>query len=223
MPFEPSDDFPSHTPDQPQVRPYGAEASMLDCLASGQSARAREMILHASAIANVAVADVVVGARSVVVIHGAADGESIRDILRDVSFQEQLSYPSDSREVTEIAVCYDGDDLDSVAKQCGLTTGEVVALHTAADFVVEFCGFAPGFAYLTGLPAALVLPRRTTPRARVSAGSVAIAAHYSAVYPRESPGGWHLLGTTTHELWDINRRPPATLQPGMRVRFVELA
>jgi KipI family sensor histidine kinase inhibitor len=122
----------------------------------------------------------------------------------------------------EIFVRYDGDDLDFVAEQCGITTRDVISLHTSVDFTVEFCGFAPGFAYLIGLPSSLILPRRTTPRPRVTAGSVAIAAHYSAVYPRESPGGWHVLGTTTHDMWDIDRRPPAVLQPGMRVRFVEL-
>ena len=207
----------------PVVLAYGAEASMLDHLAAGQSARAREAVLREIAIAGVVAHDVVVGARSLVVTHQANDGEKVRAILRDVSLHTTPEFSPDTQHFVEIAVRYNGDDLDSVAQQCGITTREVISLHTDADFVVEFCGFAPGFAYLTGLPLTLVLPRRTTPRPRVAAGSVAIAAHYSAVYPRESPGGWHLLGNTTHEMWNINRHPPAFLQPGTHVRFVELA
>jgi KipI family sensor histidine kinase inhibitor len=90
------------------------------------------------------------------------------------------------------------------------------------EYEVSFCGFAPGFAYLVGLPHQLHLPRRASPRTRVPAGSVAIAATYSAVYPRESPGGWHLLGTTNASMWDVSRQPPALLQPGMGVRFVRV-
>ena len=85
---------------------------------------------------------------------------------------------------------------------------------------VLFLGFSPGFGYLGPLPAALVVPRRATPRTRVPAGSVAIAGPHAAVYPVESPGGWHLLGRTAMQLWDPRRTPPATLRPGDRVRFV---
>jgi len=89
--------------------------------------------------------------------------------------------------------------------------------------VVEFCGFAPGFAYLRGLPPQLHLPRRASPRTQVPAGSVAIAAHYSAVYPNDSPGGWHLVGTTSLSVWDANQNPPALLQPGTAVRFTVIS
>jgi len=99
----------------------------------------------------------------------------------------------------------------------------VISLHSGADYRVAFCGFAPGFAYLIGLPKTLHTARRESPRAQVPAGSVAIAAGYSAVYPRESPGGWHLLGTTTATMWDSTRDVPALLQPGQRVRFVRVA
>jgi len=119
-----------------------------------------------------------------------------------------------------IPVTYDGDDLESVAEAVGRPVDEVVALHSTADYSVAFCGFAPGFAYLTGLPAELRLPRHRTPRTSVPAGAVAIAAEYSAVYPRSSPGGWHLLGTTALSLFDPHRDPPALLEPGVRVRFV---
>jgi KipI family sensor histidine kinase inhibitor len=98
----------------------------------------------------------------------------------------------------------------------------VVAAHTATTFRVGFCGFAPGFAYLTGLPAALAVPRHPTPRTKVPAGSVALADTYCGVYPTESPGGWQLIGRTDVVLFDVAATPPALLVPGVRVRFVEV-
>jgi KipI family sensor histidine kinase inhibitor len=118
-----------------------------------------------------------------------------------------------------IQVDYDGADLLVVADACAVTPGQLVAMHTDALYTVAFCGFMPGFGYLVGLPPALHLPRRPTPRTRVPAGSVAIAAEFAGVYPREGPGGWHLLGHTDALLWDDDREPPALLQPGMNVRF----
>ena len=100
---------------------------------------------------------------------------------------------------------YDGEDLADVAAACGMSTDEVVRRHVAGRYTCAFCGFAPGFAYLTGLDPALHLPRRPTPRTRVPAGAVAIAAEYTAVYPSPSPGGWHLLGT--HRRRAVGRRP----------------
>jgi KipI family sensor histidine kinase inhibitor len=120
----------------------------------------------------------------------------------------------------EIPVRYDGDDLGVVAATTGLTMDEVIATHAAPLYSVAFCGFTPGFGYLRGLDARLHIPRRATPRTRVPAGSVAIAAEYTAVYPRPSPGGWHLLGTTRAVMFDPDRSPPALFQPGAHVRFV---
>lgn len=119
----------------------------------------------------------------------------------------------------DIDVRYDGEDLAAVAEAVGLSIAEVVELHSGAEYRVEFCGFAPGFAYLSGLPSRLHLPRRATPRVRVPAGSVAIAADYSAVYPSASPGGWHLLGSTSTVVWDVQQTPPSPLRPGVAVRF----
>ncbi|WP_020671527.1 5-oxoprolinase subunit B family protein [Amycolatopsis nigrescens] len=118
-----------------------------------------------------------------------------------------------------VPVRYDGDDLGDVARQSGLTPDEVVRRHTGSAFTVAFCGFAPGYGYLTGLDPALRLPRRGTPRVRVPAGSVAVAGEYSAIYPHESPGGWHLIGRTALRVWDLDRDPPGLLTPGTRVRF----
>jgi biotin-dependent carboxylase-like uncharacterized protein len=118
-----------------------------------------------------------------------------------------------------IPVRYDGADLADVAKATGLSEDEVVSVHTGPNYTVAFTGFAPGFGYLTGLDERLRLPRRDTPRTRVPAGAVAVAGEFTGVYPRPSPGGWHLLGSTTAPLWDPSREAPALLRPGMTVRF----
>lgn len=120
-------------------------------------------------------------------------------------------------------VRFDGPDLDEVAQRTSRSVAEIVESMTSGSFEVAFCGFAPGFGYLTGLPEFLHLPRRSSPRTRVEAGSVAVAAGYAAVYPFASPGGWHLLGHCDVPLWDLNRTPPAMMIPGRQVRFVEFS
>ncbi|MEU0372530.1 5-oxoprolinase subunit PxpB [Streptomyces sp. NPDC006283] len=120
----------------------------------------------------------------------------------------------------EIPVRYDGPDLAEVAALWGVTGDEAVRIHSSLEFRVAFCGFAPGFGYLTGLPQRYAVPRRATPRTAVPAGSLALAGPYTGVYPRSSPGGWQLVGTTDAVLWDTARDPAALLSPGTRVRFV---
>jgi KipI family sensor histidine kinase inhibitor len=122
-------------------------------------------------------------------------------------------------EGVEFDVTYDGADLAEVARLSGLTPAEVVAAHTATPLRVGFGGFAPGFAYLVGGDPRLHMPRRTEPRTRVPAGSVGLAGEFSGVYPRESPGGWQLIGRTDAALWDVTRDEPALLTPGMWVQF----
>ncbi|MEV6420405.1 allophanate hydrolase subunit 1 [Streptomyces sp. NPDC051662] len=123
-------------------------------------------------------------------------------------------------DTVELPVRYDGPDLAEVAALWGVPPEEVARIHSAAEFRVAFCGFAPGFGYLTGLPARYAVPRRPTPRTAVPPGSVALAGPYTGVYPRSSPGGWQLIGTTDTVLWDPERVPAALLAPGTRVRFV---
>lgn len=125
-------------------------------------------------------------------------------------------------ELIEIQVRYDGPDLADVAEHTGLSRDVVVAAHTEQTWRVGFFGFAPGFAYLVGEDKRLHVPRRDEPRTKVPAGSVGLAGEFSSVYPRESPGGWQLIGTTEDPMWDTDRDPPALLQPGSRVRFVDL-
>lgn len=118
-----------------------------------------------------------------------------------------------------LRIRYDGPDLGEVAEATGMSVADVIELHSATTFHVAFAGFSPGFTYLTGLPEQLQLPRRANPRPSVPAGSLAIAAHYCAIYPSASPGGWHLLGTSNAELFNAHRNPPNLLRPGMTVRF----
>jgi KipI family sensor histidine kinase inhibitor len=118
----------------------------------------------------------------------------------------------------ELRAAYDGPDLDDVARATGITTDEVKRLHATAIYTVETMGFAPGFAYLTGLDARLVLPRRATPRPRVPAGSIGLAGAYTAVYPFDSPGGWHLVGHVVGVTMFDSDGP--LLRLGDRVRFV---
>ena len=115
---------------------------------------------------------------------------------------------------------YDGEDLPAVADHWGVDVPAVVDRLAGTAFRVAFCGFAPGFAYLTGLPADLSVPRLPSPRPRVPAGSVALAGPYAGIYPTASPGGWLLVGRTTLTLFDVHADPPARLGPGTRVRLV---
>lgn len=118
-----------------------------------------------------------------------------------------------------IEVRYDGPDLEEVGERTGLSASGVIAAHTGRIWTVAFGGFAPGFAYLTGGDSRLHVPRRDSPRTSVPAGAVGLAGEFSGVYPRSSPGGWQLIGTTQQVLWQPDRTPPALLRPGTAVRF----
>jgi KipI family sensor histidine kinase inhibitor len=119
----------------------------------------------------------------------------------------------------EIPVVYDGPDLAEVATRLGLAADEVVARHTGTPWTVAFAGFAPGFGYLTGGDPVFDVPRRGSPRPRITAGSVGLAGRFSGVYPHDSPGGWQLIGRTGTRVWDLDREEPALLLPGVEVRF----
>jgi KipI family sensor histidine kinase inhibitor len=115
---------------------------------------------------------------------------------------------------------YDGEDLADVAELLSCSVEEVVRRHTSEEWAVAFCGFAPGFGYLTGLPERLQQPRLDSPRTKVPQGSVGIAGEFTAAYPRATPGGWRLIGRTEITLFDPKADPPALLAPGDQVRFV---
>jgi KipI family sensor histidine kinase inhibitor len=125
-----------------------------------------------------------------------------------------------------LPVCYEGGgamDLDVVAAQTGMTRAQVIECHCAESYYVYMLGFLPGFGYLGDLPEPLRLPRRHDPRVRVPKGAVAIAAGFTAIYPLDSPGGWHIIGRSPAVLFDPGAAEPALLAPGDMVRFRPVA
>ena len=157
--------------------------------------------------------DVVPGAETVLFDGLPGPRDRLEQELRDWTPTAGAAGP-----LVELTVTYDGPDLEDVAEAWGCTVQEVVDRHRATSFVSAFCGFSPGFAYLSGSPAEV--SRLATPRTRVPAGSVALAGRWCGVYPTPSPGGWRIIGHTDAVLWDATRAEPALLAPGTRVRFV---
>jgi KipI family sensor histidine kinase inhibitor len=168
------------------------------------------------------VVDVIPAARTVLLVTDPA-----RTSLSAVADAVRRTTPrTDDRtggEVVELPVHYDGEDLEELARLLDLTPEELVQRHSGTEWTVAFGGFAPGFAYLTQPGGQWDVPRRSTPRTKVPPGSVALAGEFSGVYPRESPGGWQLIGRTDVAVFDLDRDPPALLRPGVRVRFVDAA
>ncbi len=207
-----------------QRRSYGPTAWILDDVADPAG-----LALSISSAALSGVREVIPAESTVVVVCERSDATAIGDRLDAINLDVIIPQPIAVAEVGPftIEVVYDGDDLGEVADATGLSVDEVISRHVAGHYRVAFCGFSPGFAYLSGLDPLLHLPRRATPRTRVPAGAVAVAAGYSAVYPGVSPGGWHLIGTTiptiTATLWDPHTDPPAALWPGRSVRFRQAA
>ncbi|WP_431948846.1 5-oxoprolinase subunit B family protein [Actinacidiphila sp. bgisy167] len=162
------------------------------------------------------VREIVPGERTVL-LSGVADAAALSAGLRGWSVTARAAGIGP---LVEIPVRYDGPDLAVVAERWGVPEQDVAVVHSGTEHRVAFCGFAPGFAYMTGLGERYGIPRRAEPRTSVPAGSVAVAGRYTGIYPRSSPGGWHLIGTTSVRLWDLDREPAALLAPGTRVRFV---
>ena len=167
------------------------------------------------------VADLVPAAETLLVVAAeGADVDAVRQRLAGLEVDESDDAQQDG-ETLEIPVRYDGPDLADVAELTGLSEREVVEAHTGSTWRVAFGGFAPGFGYLVGGDPRLEVPRRESSRTKVPTGAVGLAGTFSGVYPRESPGGWQLIGTTSEQMWDLDRDPPALLVPGAVVRFVE--
>jgi len=168
------------------------------------------------------VVDVVPAARTVLLVidPDATTTDRVRAAVEGREAATRDRSGADDREVLEVPVVYDGEDLGDVADILGCDRDEVVRRHTTGLWTVAFCGFAPGFGYLTADEGTWQLPRRRSPRTKVPAGSVALAAEFTGVYPRASPGGWQLIGRTDLPPFDLDRDPPAVLSPDTRVRFV---
>ena len=175
-----------------------------------------------SAAAHAGIVELVPGARTVLVrIDPNVSGLGAIEqwLTTHLPADAESRVPSSGSMIT-VPVSYDGDDLAVVADAWGCSLEAVAARHTAVEWVCAFIGFAPGFGYLVpggvGLPS---VPRRATSRPTVPPGSVALASEYCGIYPRESPGGWQLIGRTAVSLWDADRDSPALVTPGTRVRF----
>lgn len=217
-----------------RLLPAGADAVLVELETLAETLRAAAWLRHLREAGSgpwALVVDVVPGARSVLVTVGPGRGAgAIRAaIARDLPRQVGQAVPgrgtddrlgfSGADEVVVVPVLYDGPDLAEVARHTRRSVQDVVATHVAADWVVAFMGFSPGFGYLTSGGGQLQVPRRAEPRTRVRPGSVGLAGEFTGIYPRESPGGWQIIGQTDATLWDLDLTPAAVLRPGVRVRF----
>ena len=171
------------------------------------------------------VVDVVPAFASVTVYYAPAHISGYAQLCAEIEARAQRAdagvLTQESRSV-EIPVCYEGDfgcDLADVATHTGLTVARVIELHSGADYLVHAVGFAPGFAYLGGLPEKLHTPRRATPRTSVPAGTVGIGGEQTGVYSLATPGGWNLIGRTPLKMFDATRAEPALLRVGDQVKF----
>lgn len=194
-----------------QLRPVGPAAVLAEV---GDAAGAVALATWARAQDVPAVE--VVPAAETVLFDGVADLGRLSSLLDRWHPGEQAA----PGPLVEVPVVYDGADLEDVADRWGTDVAGVVARHSEVEYVSAFCGFAPGFAYLAGLPDGLAVPRLASPRPRVPAGAVGLAGAWCGIYPTALPGGWRLLGRTDASLWDVDRDPPALLAPGTRVVFV---
>lgn len=200
------------------ISTFGPDA-VLAHVASSRDVRVLDAALSAAAAPGVT--DIVPAAQSVLVVFDpqATSHTRIAEWMRDRA-ASAADAPADDAPVVELRVRYDGADLPAVAEFAGLTVADLADRHGAAELTVAFCGFAPGFAYLEGFDLGVDIPRRATPRERVPAGAVAVAARYTAVYPTALPGGWQLIGTCLDRVFDLDRAEPALLLPGRRVRWI---
>ena len=162
----------------------------------------------------------IVPAAQTLLVHFRPSAVSREALAAEIASRDISAPKRQAGKLIEIPVHYNGEDLNDVAQALGITTDEVIRRHTSSDYSVAFCGFAPGFAYLSG-SAGLVVPRRSSPRTRIPAGAVALAGGFSGIYPQASPGGWQIIGVTGTRMWDLQREEPALLQPGYRVRFID--
>ncbi|MEU5671736.1 allophanate hydrolase subunit 1 [Micromonospora sp. NPDC047762] len=222
-----------------RIRPVGAHALLLDCTAPADTPEAEAAFVEAWRAelwrrrerGDLIAVEIVPAARTVL-LDGLPDpATTTEQLTRWASTVAGARGAADLRDATAedgaddaaevfVPVTFDGPDLAAVAEHWGVDVPAVRHKLTSTRFRVAFCGFAPGFPYLTGLPAELALPRLATPRPRVPAGSVALAGPYAGIYPGASPGGWLLVGRTDLVLFDVAADPPARLGPGTTVRMV---
>lgn len=219
---------PVQVPAEPQVMALGDEAVLVRLGTSVDSttfSRVRDLVHTLEAASLPGVLEIVPAYASVALyMSDASTRQAVMDAARFLAGAPSEAATADATSVTThvIPVRYDGADLESVAEACDLTVSEVVRRHSSRTYDAFALGFVPGFAYLGVLDESLRLPRRPQPRTRVPAGSVAIAGAQTAIYPFETPGGWHLIGRTAVSLFDASRARPALIAAGDRVRFMSI-
>ncbi|MER5605170.1 allophanate hydrolase subunit 1 [Micromonospora tulbaghiae] len=201
-----------------RIRPAGAYALLLDCDDAAQAQAWQAELWHRREAGELTATEIVPGAVTVL-LDGVPDPEATA--ARITGWRPRTAASGAATAEVRVPVVYDGEDLPRVAGHWNVDVPAVVDRLRRTEFRVAFCGFAPGFAYLTGLPPELAVPRLATPRTRVPAGSVALAGPYAGIYPAASPGGWLLVGRTDLPLFDVHADPPARLTPGTRVRLAD--
>jgi inhibitor of KinA len=219
----------------PRVVPAGDSAQMLELRESLDLAAnrvAQRVADRIRAMPPDGVTDVVAGIVTVTVYFAAATAleasarrEGVSHALLAALADISADAAPHERPPLEIPVCYDAryaPDLGAVAAATGLSGEEVIRRHAASTHRVLMIGFAPGFPYIGGLDSKLTVPRRATPRARVEAGSVAIANGQTVIYPFATPGGWNVIGRTPLALFDPAREPASVLQAGDRLAFIPI-
>jgi len=199
------------------IRDYGDRALLLEC-ESTDEVLALTVALNEAQIPGLL--DIVPASRTVLLeLAGPRDQAPTRQLLARLQVGAAAAAEGDGHIDVVIDVVYDGADLTDVAELTGLDVPDIIEAHAATPWRCGFGGFAPGFAYLVGGDPRLAVPRRSEPRIKVPAGAVGLAGEFSGIYPRQSPGGWQLIGHTDAVLWDVERSQPALLMPGMRVQF----
>ncbi len=210
-----------------RVLPFGDRALLIEVDAQARSGRAVDAVLALRARLAAGrlpgVVDIVPAARTILVRTRPGALSDVRAGIERIGTQETTDATPEPAAEIELPIVYDGADLADTAQLLEMSVEALVRRHAWTMWTVAFTGFAPGFGYLIGDDWPFDVPRLPTPRTRVPAGAVGLAAEFCGAYPRATPGGWRLIGTTGAPLFDAAAADPALLIPGARVRFVERA
>jgi KipI family sensor histidine kinase inhibitor len=198
-----------------RIRRVGRSALLIECLDGGEVAAWRAELWRRREAGELRFVDIVPGMTTILL-----DGVEPAAAALVTEWPAPPAVSATDGPLVEIRTTFDGEDLADVASRWGVSSLLAVERLLATPLTVAFCGFAPGFAYMRGLPEEWAVPRLAAPRPRVPAGAVGLAGPYVGIYPVASPGGWRLVGKTTQNLFDVREDPPAFLPPGTRVRLV---
>ena len=198
-----------------RIRPVGRSALLIECRDGDEVSAWRGELWRRREAGELRFVDIVPGATTILL-----DGVEPVSAALLTEWPAPAPVSATDGPLVEIRTTFDGEDLADVAARWGVSSLLAVERLISTPLVVAFCGFAPGFAYMRGLPEEWAVPRLAAPRARVPAGAIGLAGSYVGIYPAASPGGWRLVGQTKQNLFDVRQDPPAFLPPGTRVRLV---